>query len=342
MLDRFRSIAPGTVIPKPSADLPFVVEGRGIRRGSSALIYKVPSRRGGPGWSKGITDDEFSAAYQEFQASGKFTRAWAKTHLAPCLREGSCNFTSLGGILELLGLAHYSSRGIYQASTNRRLLPFDEASCRFIDRISAIARRSRRVRIHDGPPGLGNEHWFRGALATTRPRGRPGLAGRIALSDVAITQLAARCAAFPLQHSNQAAFDAWFYAEVDAVGRTVQATSPGTFWTFGRGQKLINILLKYACAAFHCQRAGLARLASEHAEFARTVQWLHAPVDRETLKHLVRLPGAPKSIGGPYTLISWWDREHTPAIYREIQEFIGTIAARKNTCRIHYEMSEIW
>lgn len=113
--DRIRnSIFSGMCIPKPEAKADFYVKNWGRRRGEPALIYSIPNHRSpGKGLAKGITESEFVQAYAELQLSGKFTRTWFNGHLAKCAKEGGCNFTTIGGVFEILGEAKYSSRGVY-------------------------------------------------------------------------------------------------------------------------------------------------------------------------------------------------------------------------------------
>lgn len=46
--------------------------------------------------------------------SGTLTRQWFKEHLPECDAEGDCNFTTVGGLVTLLGVAIYMKQGIYQ------------------------------------------------------------------------------------------------------------------------------------------------------------------------------------------------------------------------------------
>ena len=104
----------GTEIPKPEAKAAFRIKGLGIRRGETALIYTIPSHTGSKPYQKGITLAEFEKAYSQLKRSGSLTASWFNQELPACAKEGSCNFTSLGGIFELLGVAKYSGRGEYK------------------------------------------------------------------------------------------------------------------------------------------------------------------------------------------------------------------------------------
>lgn len=103
----------GCEIPKPEAKAPFRVKGMGTRRSQEAMIYQIPSHTGQKPYEKGVTLSEFEAAFLVLRATGSLTREWFNTELAACAKEGACNFTSLGGTLELLGLAKYGGRGVY-------------------------------------------------------------------------------------------------------------------------------------------------------------------------------------------------------------------------------------
>lgn len=103
----------GATIPKPGAKAAFRIKGLGIRRGETALIYTISSYTGSKPYQKGITIAEFRKAYSNLKKR-EFNGPWFNQELPGCAKEGSCNFTSLGGILELLGVAKYSGRGVYK------------------------------------------------------------------------------------------------------------------------------------------------------------------------------------------------------------------------------------
>ena len=110
-----KSISPGLVIPKPEGRADFVVKNWGIRRGEPALIYLIPNHQNpSKPYQKGITESEFDRSFAELQKCGELTRAWFDRSLHKCAKEGGCNFTTIGGIFELLGVARYANRGTYQ------------------------------------------------------------------------------------------------------------------------------------------------------------------------------------------------------------------------------------
>ncbi len=108
-------IVSGTVIPKPEAKADFVVKGWGMRRGESALIYQIPNHKNPSKPSeKGVSVSEWHKAYNQLMTGVDFSRAWFNRNMPKCAKEGSCNFTTIGGIFQLLGLADYEL-GIYRA-----------------------------------------------------------------------------------------------------------------------------------------------------------------------------------------------------------------------------------
>lgn len=103
MLER---LLPGTVIPKPEAKEDFVVKGWGKRNGETALIYLIPNHSDpGKPYQKGITLQEWEQAYRHLHSTGSFTRKWFNANMPRCSKEGSCNFTTIGGIFSCFGLA---------------------------------------------------------------------------------------------------------------------------------------------------------------------------------------------------------------------------------------------
>lgn len=57
---------------------------------------------------------EFQAAYLQLVSAGVLTKVWFDQNLVRCSREGSCNFTTVGGLLCEFGVAAYDGRGTYR------------------------------------------------------------------------------------------------------------------------------------------------------------------------------------------------------------------------------------
>ena len=116
LTQKIESLPAGTVIPKPESENDFTVKGVGMRRGKAALVYRIPTNnleKYPHGHEKGVTFEEFHKAYTVLQKTSSFTREWFDKNLPECAKEGGCNFTTIGGIFELLGIASYSAPGTY-------------------------------------------------------------------------------------------------------------------------------------------------------------------------------------------------------------------------------------
>jgi len=120
ILERIKSdVRPGTVIPKPQSAREYRVVGWGQSRGEDALVYSIPTRSsGGKASTKPIKISDFQAAYDVLVKTGKFTHNWFEENLPDCAKDGNCNFTTIGGIFELLGEAQYGHRGAYRRATD--------------------------------------------------------------------------------------------------------------------------------------------------------------------------------------------------------------------------------
>ena len=111
-----KEITPGTVIPKPQARSDFFVKGWGMRRGERSLIYTIPNHKiPAKPYQKGITEFEWITAFEQLRGAGEFTRLWFERSMPACAIEGGCNFTTIGGVFELLGYATYD-RGTYRSN----------------------------------------------------------------------------------------------------------------------------------------------------------------------------------------------------------------------------------
>lgn len=122
IIDRIKqSVQPGMSIPKPAAKSDFVVKGWGNRRGEQALIYYIPNHsESNHPYQKGITLGEWLQAYDQILQNKQFTRKWFNEHMQGCAKEGGCNFTTIGGIFELLGVAKYDGSGVYVFTDSSR------------------------------------------------------------------------------------------------------------------------------------------------------------------------------------------------------------------------------
>jgi hypothetical protein len=110
--DILRLFPRGTKIPKPESS-EARIKGIGSRRGQTAIVYTMPSHSDSSRpHVKGVTEGEIHASRLQLHATGEFSRSWFNEHLRACKQEGRCNFTTLGGLMVLLGEATYH-RGCY-------------------------------------------------------------------------------------------------------------------------------------------------------------------------------------------------------------------------------------
>ena len=108
-------IIPGTIIPKPGTDREYRVKGWGRRRGERALMYWIPNLNNpARPYQKGVTVSEWEQAFEHLMSAEEFRRSWFDTAMVGCSTEGGCNFTTIGGIFMLLGLAACHETGVYR------------------------------------------------------------------------------------------------------------------------------------------------------------------------------------------------------------------------------------
>ena len=115
---QIEALKPETPIPKPMSDDSSRIARWGIRRSEHALIYSMPNHKGPEKrHEKGVTISEFQQAFKQLQDTGFFSRQWFNANMVACCKEGSCNFTTIGGIFQLIALAEYDCKGWYRLST---------------------------------------------------------------------------------------------------------------------------------------------------------------------------------------------------------------------------------
>jgi hypothetical protein len=89
-------------------------QGVGSPAGERALIYTSPNHKAPTKpYQKGISVSEWVQAFEQLTNAGDFSRSWFERFMPACAKEGGCNFTTIGGIFELLGYAAYD-RGTYR------------------------------------------------------------------------------------------------------------------------------------------------------------------------------------------------------------------------------------
>lgn len=163
----------------------------------------------------------------------------------------------------------------------------------------------------------------------------------MALAPAAKTALAARSAHWVLTYASQADFDLWLQSEVAHIAALVKQHSPGTFWSVGRAQKFVNILLKYVCAAYYCGIPHFAAFTAANPGVAALSDYLHAPIDRNTVIHCISLAPPGHGWGTRYSPLSWWEEMTVPQ-YLAMQRTLRGAATAAGMSPIHYEMVYVW
>lgn len=111
ILNRLEEIPPYTAIPLPrSGEARFVKWSN--KQADRAIVYERPNRRNTNRhfYQRRVALSEFHAAYERLRETGEFTREWFQ---GP--RKGaSSDFTVIGGIFELIGVATYAGPGTYR------------------------------------------------------------------------------------------------------------------------------------------------------------------------------------------------------------------------------------
>jgi hypothetical protein len=131
ILLKLHQLSPGTVIPKPEAKGEFTIKGWGKRGGQPALVYFIPNHANPEQpHEKGVNTLEWEQAYRQLRDTGEFTRKWYDRHMPRCSNEGPCNFTTIGGIFSLLGLANYESKGVYRCAVGHQAQEQDDLTLR--------------------------------------------------------------------------------------------------------------------------------------------------------------------------------------------------------------------
>ena len=100
MRERIKSLTPpGTVLAKPESKAS-VLRWTRNNQGVEQMVYSFANSK------KYVKLSDFEKAIQELQRTGEFTRSWFKSNLDPNKSSG-CNFTTIGVVLEKLGVATY-------------------------------------------------------------------------------------------------------------------------------------------------------------------------------------------------------------------------------------------
>ena len=100
-----------TLIPKPntSARILKIAVANIHGEEKDSFYYSIGSSS-----IKAVPFDTLYAAYQRLTETGTFSRAWYKETFPVEVADCPCNFTTIGGVLVVLGFAEYMKNGVYR------------------------------------------------------------------------------------------------------------------------------------------------------------------------------------------------------------------------------------
>ena len=84
------------------------------REGEEALVYRIRQKSAvnGKPSEKRVAKSEFEKACAQLMKTGEFSTSWFKKNI-PSSGRAPCNFSVIGEVFLLLGVAHSHSRGKY-------------------------------------------------------------------------------------------------------------------------------------------------------------------------------------------------------------------------------------
>ena len=106
--DLLRSLPPGTRIPKPGSDRRYEIKGWVSVNGEERIAYTVAN--------KAIPISWLRKSLGELSRTGRLESAWFRRAFYKGKDLGGCNFTTVGGLFQLIGIAKYSRPGVYVAA----------------------------------------------------------------------------------------------------------------------------------------------------------------------------------------------------------------------------------
>ncbi len=109
-----RLVREKAIVPKPQSTETYRLVRIGKSRGARALVYELPKRPESKRVStKRIPLPVIEECAHRLFCTGSIKRTWFAEHYPQLESDGTCNFTTVGGVLQLLGLARYSGLGEY-------------------------------------------------------------------------------------------------------------------------------------------------------------------------------------------------------------------------------------
>ena len=114
VISEIKKLPPNTEVKKPNS----IAYTDGWSENAEGLRYKFGSMR-----TKIVRVKLFEMALVELRATSQLTRGWFKTTFPKEQKSAPCNFTTIGGVFELLGLVKYAGSGKYVIVNPKELDP---------------------------------------------------------------------------------------------------------------------------------------------------------------------------------------------------------------------------
>ena len=109
------TIKPGTIIQKPKSKKKYHFLGCGVSRGEESFVYELPTNPNTKRSSKKrIPCSAFNEAYKILLKNGEITKTWFASAFPKVNADGGCNFTTLGGVFQIIKLAEWINAGTYR------------------------------------------------------------------------------------------------------------------------------------------------------------------------------------------------------------------------------------
>jgi len=212
-----------------------------------------------------------------------------------------------------------------------------KSACEFINYLRD--RTSFRVDLEE------MSQWMSGAFNAAGGPGNPK-GSKIEIEDLAKREIEAVVENFLStlcrdQFIGYARFEWLFSDAAHSIENIVNVSSPATWFTFGRAQKILNIITKYCYAWRLCKKQRSPRFG----DVSWVDKWkkvLHVPVDRFTMKHLADLGQYDSLVYDTRPNLVSWKRRMDEYRYLGIQDAIRKLAADRGLDPLCYEMKYIW
>lgn len=186
------------------------------------------------------------------------------------------------------------------------------------------------------------KRWFKGAYQTMQRTKKGGVDPEI--REAIMNYVFLNINNLQSIEPSQANFDRWLYDCISYI------SSIGNL-TFGQGQKIINILLKYYYCYYNAELNEKWNIENDYLK--AFFHYFHAPVDGIILKNLklkfndsrinfIKISQIPKFVIGPNEFP--WSKLNNIGYYQKIQDYIGDLS-RNHTLfgnKLAFEMVELW